>query len=728
MRLVDFTPLARNLRDGFSSISDWGEVKISDEIKRDLSQILPSPTKFHDFTGIISTSGSKVTIFPYQYFLIGVLIKPLAILIKDYKILYERLASDCKTQGIDLAKVITLKAERKFDESVKNFDLLIGQEEYVIENVGLLIRLLTDENYRLKAKSIANHNGGQYKLRGVEDFFGSFFLQIINVPNASSSILGDIIFMLIENQELYDKLSNDLRKYLPFVIREKTLNNFIYFTLIVLRTENSLDSLLKYLKQNSDPKFYSLESKFGNLTSMFWCFDHLATTDELSQGNKIRCFEEPLFVNGPNYFYLSLEWANTGSTRLDYSTFNNLFNEIYSSIFEVRLNDTYFELIPMAPKVESSIVTNIARSILTSIKTKPFIILAGLSGTGKSRLVRTLAYQFNNIAFDRSAINNVPSNFQLVKVKPNWHDSSELIGYESRISGKDRFITTDFIRFLVKAWKHPETPFFLCLDEMNLAPVEQYFAEYLSVIETRRWNGDLIETDYLISPKLISRYADKANGVDPNYELWDDLELNDTALQQQFKLKGISLPPNLTVMGTVNMDETTHSFSRKVLDRAMTIEMNDINLAEGIRIVNDDWSYPSNPLPKNLVISDKIKVTEIFTMLGSFGEDIIVYLEEINAKLEGSAFKIAYRVRDEFLLYAYNYSLLPDKTANWMELVLDEMTLMKILPRIEGDEEKTSLLDDLIQTFKTRNLTQSLSKANEMANRRNIFHYTSFWI
>lgn len=363
-----------------------------------------------------------------------------------------------------------------------------------------------------------------------------------------------------------------------------------------------------------------------------------------------------------------------------------------------------------------------------SIKTKPFIILAGLSGTGKSRLVRTLAYQFNNIVSDRLSIKNIPSNFQLVKVKPNWHDSSELIGYESRISGKDRFITTDFIRFIVKAWEHPETPFFLCLDEMNLAPVEQYFAEYLSVIETRRWNGHLIETDYLISPKLVSRYADKASGVDPNYELWEDLELTDTTLQQQFKSTGISLPPNLIVMGTVNMDETTHSFSRKVLDRAMTIEMNDINLSEGISVGTDDWSYPSNPLPMSLVISEKIKTIEIYTLLGSFGGDIITYLEEVNSKLEGSPFKIAYRVRDEFLLYAFNYSLLPDKPANWLETVLDEMTLMKILPRIEGDEERTALLDDLIQTFKSRNLTQSLSKANEMANRRNIFHYTSFWI
>jgi 5-methylcytosine-specific restriction endonuclease McrBC GTP-binding regulatory subunit McrB len=145
-----------------------------------------------------------------------------------------------------------------------------------------------------------------------------------------------------------------------------------------------------------------------------------------------------------------------------------------------------------------------------SIKTKPFIILAGLSGTGKSRLARTFAYQFNNIETDRSSQKHPPSNFHLLKVKPNWHDSSELLGYESRISGKDRFIVTDFIRFIVKAWQNLNTPFFLCLDEMNLAPIEQYFAEYLSVIETRRIDKmGRVKTDPLIGQSLINKYAKK---------------------------------------------------------------------------------------------------------------------------------------------------------------------------------------------------------------------------
>jgi 5-methylcytosine-specific restriction enzyme B len=112
-------------------------------------------------------------------------------------------------------------------------------------------------------------------------------------------------------------------------------------------------------------------------------------------------------------------------------------------------------------------------------------------------LVRTLAYK----ACSKDELRNdpkKPGNFELIPVRPNWHDSSELIGYVSRING-DKYITTAFLKFIAKAWKHTDVPFFLCLDEMNLAPVEQYFAEYLSIIETRQVkNGELV-TDFIIS-------------------------------------------------------------------------------------------------------------------------------------------------------------------------------------------------------------------------------------
>ncbi|WP_235301236.1 McrB family protein [Phocaeicola barnesiae] len=125
------------------------------------------------------------------------------------------------------------------------------------------------------------------------------------------------------------------------------------------------------------------------------------------------------------------------------------------------------------------------RPYITAIKSKPFLLLAGISGTGKSRIVRELAracWGENSEEFKAQK----PKNFEMIQVKPNWHDSSELIGYVSRVSGKAEFVAGEFLKFIAKAWEDTDTPYFLCLDEMNLAPVEQYFAEYLSVIESRK--------------------------------------------------------------------------------------------------------------------------------------------------------------------------------------------------------------------------------------------------
>ncbi len=369
--------------------------------------------------------------------------------------------------------------------------------------------------------------------------------------------------------------------------------------------------------------------------------------------------------------------------------------------------------------IKSKFVVSIADPIHFAIKSKPFIILAGLSGTGKSRLVRSLAYQFCNLPEKTDP----PANYQLIKVKPNWHDSSELLGYESRINGSE-YIITDFMRFILKAWQHKNTPFFLCLDEMNLAPVEQYFAEYLSVIETRNLKNGEVRTDALINGSMFRKYAEQGH-----FNLWQALEIKSNPdLQNQLKERGLTLPPNLIVMGTVNMDETTHSISRKVLDRAMTIEMNEIDLSSGLDGAADESQYPEQALNPGYVLPENTHGHQVYDQLGMDGESVIDYLKEVNLRLENSPFKIAYRVRDEFLLYVYNYSLYESKPDNWLNDALDAMTLMKILPRIEGDSEKTKVLDSLVSLFEQRSLTRSIAKAKVMIQRRDKSHYTSFWV
>lgn len=353
---------------------------------------------------------------------------------------------------------------------------------------------------------------------------------------------------------------------------------------------------------------------------------------------------------------------------------------------------------------------------LSAIYTKPFVLLAGISGTGKSRIVRQLARACDNLDENPWMVQK-PMNFEMIQVKPNWHDSSELLGYVSRIDG-ERFVVGDFLKFIVKAWENLDTPFFLCLDEMNLAPVEQYFAEYLSVIESRRLNedGDIV-TDPIVKRDDAPWYSALVKNLTKNQDLRD-----------KFEKEGISIPQNLIVMGTVNMDETTFSFSRKVLDRAMTIEMNEVDLAGGL--TEDDLKKEQFTIAAEDVLPKAVEGKDVYGENKELCDKVIEYLGGVNNVLEGTPFKIAYRTRNEFLIYAVNRG-----EANYAK-AMDEMTSMKILSRIEGDEAKMLNIDgrnilvelDKLLTAIGLTIETSLSrkKIQEMQKRLGT-GYTSYW-
>lgn len=338
-------------------------------------------------------------------------------------------------------------------------------------------------------------------------------------------------------------------------------------------------------------------------------------------------------------------------------------------------------------------------SYLTALRTKPFMLLAGISGTGKSRIVREMAkacWKEGDEEFGK----NHPRNFCMVQVKPNWHDSSELIGYVSRLNG-EKFVVGPFLRFLAAAIKDPEVPYFLCLDEMNLAPVEQYFAEYLSVIESRKLNPDgTITTDPIIEYENTDAYGSLID------QLFDTPEER-KAYKTDEGGKRLTIPQNLFVVGTVNMDETTFSFSRKVLDRAMTIEMNEVDLHGGLeRGAGNEIGYIGNS-----IIGDAAEGCDIYEDNRDLCDQVLAYLEQVNAILEGTPFKIAYRTRNEFLMYAVNRKALAPDSQLWQ--TLDEMTSMKILSRIEGDEERTKKVLEGLKSLVEEQIVSAIPPAEE---------------
>jgi hypothetical protein len=329
------------------------------------------------------------------------------------------------------------------------------------------------------------------------------------------------------------------------------------------------------------------------------------------------------------------------------------------------------------------------KNYIEALKTKPFLLLAGISGTGKSQKVKELAYM-TCPADKLGSSETTPGNYCLIEVKPNWHDSSELLGYYSNLTGM--YHVTDFLRFAYKAAQNPDYPFFVCLDEMNLAPVEQYFAEYLSVLETRTVVGDHIE-----SAKLLTKESFEG------YTLSDEYAPLDKEVVVYIQENGLSLPENLFIIGTVNMDDTTHQFSRKVIDRAFTIEMNGGELTAMFSDENTNaLKYRKEPVSLEVFKPKYVKAAEALedSVVGNYAEkikkDVPAILTKVNEILKDTPFRVSYRVQNELILYVANMILTSTESSIDIDTVIKEAALVilleKILPRVQGDDK---LLSDI---------------------------------
>lgn len=506
----------------------------------------------------------------------------------------------------------------------------------------------------------------------------------------------------------------------PFYFAKK--HQFRYYLFSIFTKEDEMARGLN----NFNPKEYiiSIETnldKEGSRRDLRSIYDY--ANDKLKGRKFLKCSRSnyKADINQASFIYIGSQ------DHPEKDIFENFVNMFDSRPYLNSINE-WPDDIKHAETLEN--VVNIYRPYITAIKSKPFLLLAGISGTGKSRIVRELARACWDEGTDEYKAQK-PKNFQMVQVKPNWHDSSDLIGYVSRVSGKAEFVAGEFLKFIAKAWENTETPYFLCLDEMNLAPVEQYFAEYLSVIESRKSHEDgTVTTDPIV---------EKAN-EEWYFNLTASLT-SDEDIRKQFNEQGICIPQNLIVVGTVNMDETTFSFSRKVLDRAMTIEMNEVDLHGGLTERNE----PIGKLDKAELIGYAVDGVDVYAANKEVCETVLTYLDAVNSVLEGTPFKIAYRTRNEFLLYVVN-NLPYKKGENDEELpqgyvvarALDEITSMKVLSRIEGDDTKVSdkLLDSLTETIEEglrevsgdENTVKSISlaKLKEMKDKL-VSGYTSFW-
>ena len=255
---------------------------------------------------------------------------------------------------------------------------------------------------------------------------------------------------------------------------------------------------------------------------------------------------------------------------------------------------------------------------------------------------------------------------EIVPVGANWTDNTNIIGYYNAIT--EQYQSTPTFDLINEASNDFNTPYFLILDEMNLSHVERYFADFLSAIESK---------------ESIPIFG-KSN-------------------------ESLTLPNNLFIIGTVNVDETTYMFSPKVLDRANTIEFDTLSVSDYINLNLDDNDFKGdiNYLQSPLVDSDisNLNISDLKEILsgiscsdGNILEVLTNELDSFQFALKSTGFDFGFRVINEilrFMIVAWRYENSPDYWVNW-ERYFDAQIKQKILPKLHGSQKAIgNVLDNL---------------------------------
>ena len=359
--------------------------------------------------------------------------------------------------------------------------------------------------------------------------------------------------------------------------------------------------------------------------------------------------------------------------------------ELYDALTEINIMQ-YLE--PKQPAIipfvlPESFSAPVSRRFVNSLLAKPFVILTGNSGTGKTRIATRFA-KYMGVQLEDG------KNYELVSVGADWTDNTAILGYYNPMGndGAGKYVDTAILRLFIRAKKHPEYPFFLILDEMNLSHVERYFADFLSHMETP-------ETAFKIE----------------NYS------------EEEF-----TYPDNLFVIGTVNIDETTYMFSPKVLDRANVIEFKPDKESIFGMFAKQDFDDSIDTADDETVqafMSLARKIRENGYEKDLTGEaDAFRQIYDI---LEENGFEFAYRTVKEICRYVYAANEIADAFGYNMNNTVDEQIVQKLLPKIYGNRRAIGdMLEKLAKLLEEKQYNLSLTKVRQMQRKLDNTQYVSF--
>ena len=323
------------------------------------------------------------------------------------------------------------------------------------------------------------------------------------------------------------------------------------------------------------------------------------------------------------------------------------------------------------------------RNFLSLLMTNDLIILSGLSGSGKTQIVKSFAEALGGVA-------------KIIPVKPNWTSSDDLLGYFNPMQSS--FLPTPFTEAIAEAIQNPNQIYLICLDEMNLARVEYYFADFLSKMEERSQQPEIElyakhEEELFISEfktfisllesatgeKVVSSWQDflETDSVRNRFfELLGNAE-QDNVLQLHSKMKRrlldilkfpstLKIPNNVRFIGAINVDETTHYFSPKILDRVHIVKFENPLLIEdevNSRMRNSGYELALKPVylkPKYL--GERVEMPSL-----SSNESLTGKLKQLNKEFL-LPLSIDFGVRS--MRQSLNYALMFDNVSHdfpWSE-------------------------------------------------------------
>ena len=682
------------------------EISISDALKEEIEKVLEKEESnyAHVFerTAVVQTDRNYV-FFSNQWLYLAVLCKKYAEALKPY--------------GDFFDKEIRGKQERIRIFSSENYESDIFKELIPDEtDRERMIKYVVGDTPFRPGKALINGD----RTRSTKDIFGSCVLKKIAVPDASSAYLGNLIYYLSKRPELYSAVESEVMQQLgdmkdtsklPLVVKDcaKAIVDCIYkidgFERISERFE-VMEQNIKIDTSNTEgllPNGNWLRYMFARPTSGMY-------TPEESEG-KPRVFETEyvVSVNGEELkCKLTTEWV--GSEVTEGAQGNNylqalikIVNKYYSDVIEIKEESGEYYLYFLKQEflindLPDAFDSSFSRRYITSLLAKPFVILTGNSGTGKTRISKQFAEYLETID------TNGEKNWLIVPVGADWTDNARVLGFYNPLAdnGVGRYEKTGILKLIERANNNPEIPYFLILDEMNLSHVERYFSDFLSHMETPD------------NPFELDGYRNR-----------DDEE----------EATGIlPYPDNLFVIGTVNIDETTYMFSPKVLDRANVIEF---------KPDKDDVLKMFN------VSGDQIKITparsgvaEAFLHLakdirsgnGSIDEEHMSVVRNVFTDIyevaEQNGYEFAYRTVREIRQYLNAaYALSEEWNDTELYHAIDEQLLQKVLPKIHGNRKEIGNMLEELEAVCNQNgkeLTLSAKKIEQMKGRLAAVQYASF--